>query len=171
MILTNRFPIPPSDPARAAELLRVIESEARWVNLKDTGATSATGVGLPALQDRQRAYEAFRVRLIAFRAKDEATYEPEPLLNDPKRLAGWCRAMRDLCRAAATEMETETPRHIMEKAHRAAARAATRADVQPYVSESSPASTGSVADELDVLARWCDGLPLVEIRRRTRIPA
>jgi hypothetical protein len=48
------------------------------------------------LQEKQKAYESFHAKLVAYNKRYTPAHVPEMLLNTPSRLAKWCRAMLDL---------------------------------------------------------------------------
>jgi hypothetical protein len=85
-------------PAQAIELCQLVELEACWENLRRTPSPDPTVTPTrPDLLGRQKAYEVFRARLIAYNKEYRPEHVPEKLLNNPSRLGTWCRRMRDLC--------------------------------------------------------------------------
>src|SRR5258707_5439965 len=81
--------------AQAAELALLVDLEARWENLRKTPAPDGTTATLD-LVDRQKSYETFRTKLVAYNDRHTPAHVPELLLNTPSRLGAWCRRMRDL---------------------------------------------------------------------------
>ena len=76
--------------AQAAELALLVDLEARWENLRKTPAPDAAAATLD-LVDRQKSYETFRVKLVAYNDRHTPAHVPELLLNTPLRLGAWCR--------------------------------------------------------------------------------
>lgn len=162
MTATDPIPSAPSSPARVTELLHVIDLEARWSNLiaVKTGLTPSLAV----LGEKQRAYEAFRVRASAYQSRFATAYQSEPLLGNPVRLAAWCRAMRDVCLAASSSGQCPRPAHLLAKAYRVAEGAAAKFGSVYIRPSASGESVAQVAEELDALARWVEGLTLASSR-------
>ena len=158
------------DAAQAAELLVVADLEARWSNLRKGETWFEAGSRLSDLQVKQRAYESFRSKLLAFQSRFKQPYEAEPLLGNPVRLASWCRGLRDLCRRAEGHDRCPCPTHVVEKAYRIADRLAARGD-QPPARPATPSTTlRGASEDLDGIAQWCDALPWVA-RRPVRASA
>src|SRR5262245_20135037 len=85
------------DPAQAIELSLVVDLEARWENLRNAPRQNrAVGASTQDLHRKQKAYDAFRAKLVAYNNRFKPPHRPESLLNTPVRLAKWCRTMRDL---------------------------------------------------------------------------
>jgi hypothetical protein len=129
-------------PAQAADLVRVLDLQARWENHRDDPATTASCVA--DLQIRQRAHDAFQAALREYAGKHRNASVPETTQNMPDRLAIWCRALLAVCRRA----ESQCPANVMVKVYRLADRIAARTGKEP-------ASRGT-ADELDAVIAWCD---------------
>ena len=73
----------------------LVELEARWENLRKLPPRAQEGGA--ATQDLlviQKAYDAFRGKLVAYNKRYHPAHVPELLLNTPPRLAAWCRSMR-----------------------------------------------------------------------------
>jgi hypothetical protein len=143
------------DPAQAAELVWVIDLQARWENVRAGPAQADGGYSTPDLHGRQRTYEAFRSRLAAYTARYKAAEVPETTLNSPDRVAVWCRAVRAVFRRAGHEAGTECPTHAVEKAYRLADRIAARLKVEPVGRGSPPDSIGTAVGALDAVILWC----------------
>lgn len=140
-------------PAQAAELTRVIDLEARWENMRVD--RPGPGHGTLDLQNRQRAYEAFRARRAAYEVEYRTNRFPELTPNGPDRLGAWCRAVRAVLHRA--EPGTEQPAHALEKAYRLTDRLATRLNRVPVVRGLTDGIEAAIR-ELDGIIRWCDGL-------------
>src|SRR5579875_1490727 len=80
------------DVAQAAELSLLVEFEARWEKLRKLNL----GHSLQDLKARQKAYDAFQTKLVAYNRRYTPMHVTELLLNTSLRLALWCRKMRDL---------------------------------------------------------------------------
>lgn len=139
-------------PAQAAELAAVIDSQARWENMR-CDPPHAGDNSSAALQARQKAYDAFRTRLAAYTVKYRAAQVPEPTLNTPERVAVWCRAVRAVLLRAEPGAGAH-PAHVVAKAHRLVDRIAAR------LGNSAPErGTGDDAVRaLDAVIAWCDVL-------------
>ena len=139
-------------PAQAADLAAVIDSQARWENMR-CDPPHAGDNSSAALQARQKAYDAFRTRLAAYTAKFRAAQVPEPTLNTPERVAVWCRAVRAVLLRAEPAAGAH-PAHVVAKAYRLAERIAARTG--------NPAPERAAADDavraLDAVIAWCDVL-------------
>ena len=83
------------DPAQATELSLLVDLEARWENLRKTPSPDPEVVAATQdLKAKQKAYEAFRAKLVAYNKQYSPAHVPELLLNTPARLGIWCRKMR-----------------------------------------------------------------------------
>ena len=156
------------EPAQAAELVRVIDLQARWENMRGnpTSAGGNAGFSTPDLQGRQKAYEAFRVKLAAYTARYRASHVPEVTLNTPERVGMWCRAIRAVFRRAAQEF-TEYPGHTVMKAHRLADRIAARLGDEPASRETTVEGIAAAIRNMDAIISWCDRLTGPAILRVT----
>jgi hypothetical protein len=133
-------------PARAAELVQVLDLQSRWENLRAAG--SPTTAQLHALQ---AAFEAYRVRMAAYTARDHSEPVPELTPTQPGRLGTWCRTVRAVLRRADG---AGCPTHIVAKAHRVADRIAQRLNADP-VGRAAPTDVAGAVGELDALIAWC----------------
>ncbi len=79
-------------PEQAAEVVHILDLQARWENHRDDPAKSAASVS--DLHGRQKAFDAFRVAWRNYAAAHRDARLPEPTQNVPDRLAVWCRALR-----------------------------------------------------------------------------
>jgi hypothetical protein len=148
-------PVGPLDPAQAAELSLLVDLEARWENLRKVNPEHS----LRDLQARQKAYDAFHAKLVAYNRRFTPAHVPEVLLNTPPRLALWCRKMRDLYRRVEHVPQGHCPVHLLEKAYRCAHHISSRLQTDPVSRPAAlPGTIHDTAGALEALARWCDPL-------------
>src|SRR5437870_10344746 len=149
-------------PAQAAELSLLVDLEARWENLRRTPARSPEAESSTQdLQSRQKMYEAFRAKLVAYNKQHVPAHVPELLLNTPSRLAKWCRTMRDLYVRVEHDPRGHCPVHLLEKAYQWADRVGVRMN-KGSVSRSTPPDTIRAAiRDLEALVQWCEDLAKV----------
>jgi hypothetical protein len=140
-------------PAQAAELSLLVDLEARWENLRQTSPGD-----LEDLHDRQKAYDAFHTKLVAYNKRYRPAHVPELLLNTPSRLRLWCRAMRDLYLQVKHDPRGHCPAHLLEKAYRRADRIGARMNKDQINRATPPGTIRDVIGELEVLGQWCDRL-------------
>lgn len=133
-------------PARAAELARVLDLQARWQNLRDGGSQSTA-----RLQALQVAFENYRVRLAAYTARNQAEPVPELTPTKPGRLGTWCKTVRGVLRRAE---ELECPTHVVAKAHRVADQIAGRLQAEPVV-RGEPTDVAGAVRALEAVIGWC----------------
>ncbi|WP_171475179.1 hypothetical protein [Frigoriglobus tundricola] len=139
-------------PVQAAELAAVIDAQARWENLR--GEPSRGGDGTPtALQNRQKAYEAFRSRQAAYTTQYRTAPVSETTLNTPDRLGEWCRTARAVLLRAET---AACPAHLIAKAHRLADRIATRLGTTIVERGAPVEDTAGAIRELTAVIAWCE---------------
>ena len=145
--------------AQAAELIVLLDLEARWENLRaarqETPRVSSIARDLLVMQ---KAYDAFRVQLKAYQASFSPTHVSELLLNTPARLGGWCRQVRDLHLRAGQSAQAHSPVHLLEKAYRWADRLAGRRGKDRVSRATPPGPAEAVFRDLEALAAWCDAL-------------
>src|SRR5947209_10631954 len=108
-------------PPQALELSLLVDLEARWENLRKSSPGD-----LQNLHSRQRAYDAFHTKLVAYNKQYAPAHVPELLLNTPLQLALWCRTMRDLYRAVEQDPQIPCPVQLLVKAQRWAHRIGVR---------------------------------------------
>ena len=142
------------DLAQAAELSLLVDLEARWENLRKVNL----GRSLQDLQARQKAYDAFHAKLVAYNRRYVPMHVTELLLNTPLRLALWCRKMRDLYRQVQHISQGHCPVNLLEKAYRCADYLATRVHMAPASPAALPRTSHDTAGALEALAQWCDAL-------------
>jgi hypothetical protein len=156
MSAVYNVPLGPVTPTQAADLAVLVDAEARWENLRKA---APPGPGLHDLHARQKAYDAFHAKLVAYNRRYTPPHAPELLLNTPKRLALWCRRMRDLFAQVGPAPGGPCPVHLVEKAYRWADQVATHRGQAPAVRPPAPpASVREAIDALEAVARWCDAL-------------
>jgi len=145
--------------AQAAELIVLLDLEARWENLRaarqETPRVSSIARDLLVMQ---KAYDAFRVQLKAYQARFSPTHASELLLNTPARLGGWCRQVRHLHLRAGQSAQAHSPVHLLEKAYRWADRLAGRRGKDRVSRATPPGPAEAVFRDLEALAAWCDAL-------------
>lgn len=142
--------------AQAADLAILVDLEARWENLRTT-PTPAARSSLQELHTKQKAYDAFRVKLTAFNKKYAPAHVAELLLNNPVRLGIWCRKMAELYRRVEQDARVQYPTNLLEKAYRCASKIADRTGKErPGRPTPAPETVRDAVAELDTLARWCD---------------
>lgn len=134
-------------PARAAELVQVLELQSRWENLRADGNHSTV-----QLQSLQNAFEAYRSRLANFVARDQSDAIPELTPTKPGRLGIWARTVRAVLKLADDRI---CPTHIVAKAHRVANQIAIRLKSQQGVWETPTDMPGAIF-QLDRVIAWCD---------------
>ena len=143
--------------AQAAELALLVDLEARWENLRKTPAPDAAAAKLD-LEDRQKSYETFHAKLVAYNDRHTPAHVPELLLNTPSRLGAWCRRMRDLYLQVEHDPQAHRPAHLLEKAYRCANQMSVRLNKDLISRSPPPATIGAAIRDLEALAAWCDAL-------------
>jgi hypothetical protein len=146
------------ETAQAIELARVLDLQARWENMREDRGQAGDGFTIPALQGRQKAYDAFQIRLAAYSSKYRSAQVPEPTLNTPERVGMWCRAVRGVLRRAAEGHPGEYLSHVVAKAYRLVERIAARIQKDPPQHGSASENTGAAILHLDLVIDWCDAL-------------
>ena len=145
--------------AQALELFHLVDQEACWENLRRTSAPDPTVAATTAdLLSRQRAYEVFRAKLVAYNKRYRPEHVPELLLNTPARLGKWCRRMRNLCLLVAQDPQCYYPAALVEKAYRCADRVCHRLNKDRVGRSTPPGAIGDAIRDLDNVGRWCDAL-------------
>jgi hypothetical protein len=146
-------------PLQARDLAQLIELEACWENLRiyPPKAPEQT-VSLKELQQKQKAYEAFHVKLTAYNKGYRPAHVPELLLNTPDRLSAWCQSVIALHAAVQDEAPASCPTHLLEKAYRWANRLSDKMNAAPIARPSSSHTISALIGELQDLSLWCDGL-------------
>jgi hypothetical protein len=147
--------------SRATHLAILVDLEAQWENLRSSQGPALPRPGsLDELKAKQKAYEAFRLKQIAFNKAHAPAFVAELPRTTPPRLAIWCRKMRDLFLQAEQDAgPLPCPVHLLEKAYRYADAAATRIGRPPFERAAPAQTVADTARELDALAHWFDALP------------
>ena len=149
-------------PEQVAELSLLVDLEARWENLRNARRPSqAAEPDRQHLEARQKAYEAFHKKLIAYNGRYAPAHVPELLLNTPPRLAAWCRTMRDLYRQVEQSPRGHCPVHLLEKAYRCADQISARLNKERVERTSMPTTLGDAIRNLELLGQWCHDLDRV----------
>ena len=159
MLEMKEAPIASLEGTQATQLSQLVDLEARWENLRQPPSrVREVEASTQDLQGRQKAYETFRGKLVAYNKQHTPAHVPELLLNTASRLGAWCRRMRDLYIRVEHDPRVPCPVHLLEKAFRWADRVAVRMNKTP-VSRSAPPETIRAAIEgLEAVLRWCDAL-------------
>ena len=150
------------DPAQTAALALLVDLEARWENLRTTSSRVPEGRStLQDLQVKQKAYDAFRAKLVAYNHRYKPAHVPELLLNTPSRLGTWCWAMRDLYLQVERDPLGHCPVHLLEKAYRWTDRLGIRMNKDRLSRAAPPGTIRAAIQNLEALGRWCDDLAKV----------
>lgn len=142
-------------PARAAELARVLDLKCQWEDMR-VGASYSTA----HLHSLQKAFEAYRVAMLAYTAGDRDEPVPDLSPSGPSRLRSWCRTVRAVLHRAGA---ADCPTHIVAKAYRVADRIAEREKAETAGRE-TPTDMGGAIRQLDGLIAWCEQLELARLR-------
>jgi hypothetical protein len=147
------------DSTQAAELCVLVDLEARWENLRKLPLpVEEEKAGTQALQSKQKAYDAFQAKLVAYNKRYAPAHVPELLLNNASRLRAWCQRMRDLYLRVEHDPCSQCPVHLLEKAYRWADQLAVRMNKGRASRSAPPATIRAVIGELEALVKWCDDL-------------
>jgi hypothetical protein len=147
------------DPAQATDLSVLVDLEARWENLRKASPRNRdVGSTTQDLHSKQKAYDAFRAKLIAYNNRYRPAHVPELLLNTPTRLGLWCRTMRDLYLRVEHAPNCHCPLELLEKAYQWADRVGVRMNKDLIVRSTPPITIRAAIEKLEELAQWCDGL-------------
>ncbi len=143
--------------ARSVELAVLVDLEARWENLRvyPAGAPDTSST-INELHSKQRAYDVFHTKLVAFNKRFAPAHVPELLLNTPLRLRIWCKKMRDLFVQVEHDARVQCPVHLLEKAYRWADRIAAKKSQARVGRPAPPSNIMAAVRELEELAHWCD---------------
>lgn len=146
------------DPAQEVALFQLVELEARWENLRPNASQPARLLSKDQLQARQKSYELFHARLIAYNRRYKPAHAAEVLLNTPIRLSRWCRAMLTLCERVEHDSKLRPPVYLVEKAYRNAARVAVRVTSAAPAVPAAPATFAEAMRGLQEVAQWCESV-------------
>jgi hypothetical protein len=157
------------DPVQAKQLALLVDLEAHWENLKKTQSRDPqVRSTLLDLQGKQKAYEAFRTKLVAYNKQFKPAHVPELLLNTPVRLGKWCRAMRTVYLQVEQDLKDHRPVHLLEKAYRWADLLSNHLNKPQIARSAPPTSIKAAIQDLDTLSQWCDDLANVASPAATR---
>src|SRR6266849_1935204 len=150
------------DFAQASEQALLVDLEARWENLRKTPSQAAgEGLTMQDLHAKQKAYDAFHARLVAYNKQYTPAHVPELLLNTPSRLGMWCRTMRDLFLLVEHDPQGHCPVYFLEKAYRWADHVGTRMNKDRVSRSTEPGNIQAAIRNLEALGQWCDDLSRV----------
>ena len=145
--------------AQARELSLLVELEAGWENLRVYPAIAQEqSANVKELHQKQKAYEAFHAKLVAYNKAFRPAHVPELLLNTADRLGAWCRRMADLHRAVEHDFPAYYPAHLVEKAYRWADRVSDKKKIEHITRTTPTRDITSAVRELESLALWCESL-------------
>jgi hypothetical protein len=146
------------DLVQAVDLSQLVESEARWENLRAHPAPLGAPSPQADLSGIQKAYEAFHNRLIAYNKQHMPRHIPELLLNTADRLGRWCALMGELFHRVEAEPSARCPVQLIEKAYRRAEAIARRSRQAPVPRRAAPDTVAAAIEDLEILGRWCAAL-------------
>jgi hypothetical protein len=147
------------DAAQAAELSLLVDLEARWENLRRTPLRPPEEESSTQdLQGKQKAYESFHAKLVAYNKRYTPAHVSEMLLNTPSRLARWCRTMRNVYLRVEHDPQGHCPVHLLEKAYRWVDRVGARMNTRRISRSTPPGTIGAAVRDLEALDQWCDDL-------------
>ena len=146
------------NPAQAAELVRVLDLQARWENLRTDHGRGAAADTHVALRERQQAFDAYRAGQLAYIGRYKTDPLPDVPRHAPDRVAAWCRIVSAVLRRAEPEAGVGYPAHVVARAFGLAGRIAERMNTDPPGWATSADTVTAAVDMLDAVARWCDGL-------------
>jgi len=147
------------EPAQAIELCLLVELEARWENMRKAPPQSReVGSVTTDLRDIQKAYDAFRSKLVAYNEQYTPAHIPELLLNTPPRLGRWCRALSELYLEVEHDPKAHCPIHLLEKAYRSAQRLSARLNKSGVGPSAPPGTLRAAIESLGALVQWCADL-------------
>jgi len=143
---------------QTAELSALVDLEACWENLRAEPLTVERSATLKQLQQKQKAYEAFHVKLVAYNKSYRPAHVPELLLNTAERLGAWCRTMSHLHLELPQDPQTHYPHHVLQKAYRWADKLSERLKIERVARPGLDPVVSAAVRELEDLANWCTGL-------------
>jgi hypothetical protein len=159
MMQNTQAPVATLDPAQATELSLLVDLEACWENLRKPATRDVeVGTARKDLSAKQKAYDAFRIKLVAYNKRYTPAHVPELLLNTPSRLGTWCRKMRNLYAQMENDPHGPCPVHLLEKAYRWADQIGVRMKKSLVSRAAPPATIGDAIKDLEALIQWCDDL-------------
>ena len=144
---------------QARELSLLVELEAGWENLRVyPPIAQEQAATVKELHQKQKAYDTFHAKLVAYNKAYRPAHVPELLLNTADRLGPWCRRMADLQRAAQHDSQAYYPVHLIEKAYRWADRLSDKRKLDRMTRPTSSRDTPAAIQELEQVAQWCESL-------------
>jgi hypothetical protein len=144
---------------QTAELAMLVDLEACWENLRAEPPTAVERSSiLKQLQQKQKAYEAFHVKLVAYNKSHRPAHVPELLLNTADRLGAWCGAMIHLQVALQHDPQAHYPLHLLQKAYRWADKLSAKLKIDRVVRPPLDRSLPAAVRELEDLVNWCTSL-------------
>ncbi|OWK40581.1 hypothetical protein [Fimbriiglobus ruber] len=144
------------DPVQARDLAQLVELEARWESLRKGPSWDDLRAAVTDLRGKQKAYDVFQTKLLAYNQRHKPAYVSEPLLSTPGRLLPWCRTMRDLFALVEHDTQVACPVHMVEKAVRLVVRLGTRMGREFVRPAEPPATIRATIEILEDLIQWCD---------------
>jgi len=145
--------------AQARALSMLVELEAAWENLRvDPSIVRESPATVKELHQKQKAYEIFRGKLVAYNKDFQPAHVPELLLNSADRLGAWCRRMADLHQAVQHDAQGSYPAHLIEKAYRWADGLADKRKLERIGRPALSRDPKAAILELENLAQWCESL-------------
>ena len=152
------------DSAQATALSVLVDLEAHWENMRKIRSRDPeVRSTVQDLQGKQKAYEAFHTKLVAYNNRYSPAHVPELLLNTPSRLGIWCRTMRDLYLKVEHDPRGHCPVHLLEKAYGWADRVSARMNKERVSRSISPRTIRAAIQDLEALGQWCEDLAKVAV--------
>lgn len=152
----KEVPIARLDCTQATQLALLVDLEARWENLRHHVGAREMPSSTQELQGRQKAYETFHGKLVAYNKQHTPAHVPELLLNNTPRLRAWCCRMRELYIRVENDPSFPCPVHLLAKAYRWADRVALRMNKTPACRAPLPATVQDAIEGLGTVIGWCD---------------
>ncbi len=143
--------------AQASELAVLVDLEACWENLRKNPQVGIARMDpTQDLKNRQKAYDVYRSKLLAYNKRYTPAHQPEMLLNTPVRLGKWCQAMRDLYVQLEQDPQARPPVHLIAKAYQWAERIGLPVTKDRAARSMPPATMRDAIRELEDLGRVCE---------------
>src|SRR5207248_1845551 len=108
------------DPAQAEALALVVELEAQWENMPKGASRDDASATVQNLHAKQKAYNSYHAKLVAYNRRYRPAHEGERLVNTPIRFGIWCRKLLDLYLRLEHNAQAKCPVHLLEKTYRCA---------------------------------------------------
>jgi hypothetical protein len=142
--------------SRTVDMAMLVDLEARWENLRLGPANQESTHH--DLTRKQRAFDAFRLKLVDYNKKYPPGYVSAFHRNTPARLAAWLGKMRDLYRQAEPFAEVSSPVNLLEKAYRSADSIADKTGKVRFPRAAAVDTVKAAREELEALTRWCESV-------------